>query len=205
MIMYSLHNAAAFDEELEGKYLTIAGRYNPEEMTVMASLLGMIVMALEENPSQDFLGQLFMEMELGSHWGGQYFTPYPVAALSAGLTLSDDARARMGTKGYIAMHEPAAGSGVMVIAALDTLRAQEIDFSKELFVEAWDVDITAVAMCYIQLTLLNVSAVIVHGNTLSMEVFRRYGTLAFHMHRHRFIQPKPDPFEGVRVRKRKRP
>lgn len=36
-----------------------------------AQCMAVIVEALERNPEQDFLGELFMELELGNHWKGQ--------------------------------------------------------------------------------------------------------------------------------------
>lgn len=34
---------------------------------IPAQMLGIITMALEENPNQDFLGKLYMNLNLGSH------------------------------------------------------------------------------------------------------------------------------------------
>lgn len=39
-------------------------------LQVPAEMLGIMTMALEENPEQDFLGGLFMKLELGNHWKG---------------------------------------------------------------------------------------------------------------------------------------
>lgn len=36
-------------------------------MEVPAEMLGLITMAFEENPEQDFLGSMFMRLELGNH------------------------------------------------------------------------------------------------------------------------------------------
>ncbi len=40
-----------------------------------AQCMAVIVEALEKNPEQDFLGELFMELELGNHWKGQLNSP----------------------------------------------------------------------------------------------------------------------------------
>lgn len=38
-----------------------------------AEILGIIVMALENEPEQDFLGKMYMNLNLGNHWKGQFF------------------------------------------------------------------------------------------------------------------------------------
>lgn len=43
-----------------------------------AKCFAIVVEALERNPDQDFLGRLYMSLELGNHWKGQFFTPYDV-------------------------------------------------------------------------------------------------------------------------------
>ena len=50
---------------------------------IPAQMLGIITMALEQNPNQDFLGKLYMSLNLGSHWKGQFFTPYNICQMIA--------------------------------------------------------------------------------------------------------------------------
>ena len=48
-----------------------------------AKCFAIVVEALERNPDQDFLGRLYMSLELGNHWKGQFFTPYDVCRCMA--------------------------------------------------------------------------------------------------------------------------
>ena len=48
-----------------------------------AKCFAIVVEALERNPDQDFLGKLYMSLELGNHWKGQFFTPYNVCECMA--------------------------------------------------------------------------------------------------------------------------
>src|SRR5690625_2929221 len=59
-------------DEREQRYLDVVGRYKKEEAQQMAQLLGIVTLALEADP-HDFLGQAFMQLELGNHWKGQFF------------------------------------------------------------------------------------------------------------------------------------
>ena len=69
-------------QKREDAYMAIIHKYAGEEKA-MADLLAITVTALEDNPQQDYLGEMFMALELGSHWHGQFFTPYSICRLMA--------------------------------------------------------------------------------------------------------------------------
>lgn len=65
----ALHNGVAHDAELEKQYLSIIAGYDKEDVIRMAELLGHVVMALDLERC-DFLGSVFMELELGDKYRG---------------------------------------------------------------------------------------------------------------------------------------
>ena len=142
-----------------------------------------------------------MEMELGNQAKGQVFTPYPVCQMTAKLSFEKKhAQEIISKKGHITLHEPASGGGAMVIAYAETMRDQEINYQKHLHVTAIDVDIKAVCMTYIQLALLHVPAIVIHGNTLSLETWSQWHTPAHIMggwNRKLTQQPGEQPTEKV--------
>lgn len=172
---YALHNAVAFSQEVEEDYLRIAKRYDKEDMNRMAQLMGYVVMGLEEKPC-DFLGSLFMELELGSSQIGQFFTPYELSLLMARLNVSD-----IEDKPVITLHEPAVGSGGMVIAYAQALRERGVNYQQRLWVQAIDLDPVAAMMAYVQFTLLHIPAEICIGNTLTMNITKVFRTSAYYM------------------------
>ncbi len=64
----------------------ICGRYRPEDIQDLHRLFGLMVSALEAK-FHDFLGAIFMELELGDGRQGQYFTPYSVQSLMARMLM----------------------------------------------------------------------------------------------------------------------
>ena len=76
-------------EKREKTYLSIAGKYSPEEMSAFSRMLAEIVLGIESNPDQDFLGELYMKLEMGNDSAGQVFTPYDVCTAMARLTNGD--------------------------------------------------------------------------------------------------------------------
>ena len=65
--------------------------------------------------------------------------------------------------------EPTCGSGTMVIACIWEMKKRGFDYRNKSFFVAQDIDIRCVWMAYIQLTLYQIPAVVIHSNTLTME------------------------------------
>lgn len=76
-------------DKREALYLEIIKKYNKQEQEVFPELAAQTVLALEENPEQDFLGSIFMSLKLGDEHNGQIFTPYHVCELMAEMTMDD--------------------------------------------------------------------------------------------------------------------
>jgi type I restriction-modification system DNA methylase subunit len=75
-----------------------------------------IVLAFEQEGFSDVLGELYMMLNLGNHWRGQYFTPYEVALMMAKMS-GDNPAEEIKREGYISVNDSACGSGVMLNAA----------------------------------------------------------------------------------------
>lgn len=151
-------------EAREARYMEIVARYAREEVARFPAMLNCIVEALSAGMC-DCLGQLFMAMELGDHWKGQFFTPYEVSYLMAKLVLGDVA-AVIEREGFFTLNEPAAGAGAMVIATANAIQDQGMNYQQVMHVTTTDIDLTAVHMAYIQFTLLHIPAIVIHGNAL---------------------------------------
>lgn len=72
-----------FRESREQTYLERARKYSKQELDAFAEMLAEVVIALDNNPDQDFLGELFMALELGNELKGQFFTPYSICKMMA--------------------------------------------------------------------------------------------------------------------------
>lgn len=177
----SLSNAVdlAQSEKREARYREIIKRYTPEELKRFPEMLAALTNALEDETS-DVLGKAFHELELHNKWAGQFFTPYDLCRMMAKMTLGDEAQVRelIECNGFVRVAEPAVGSGAMVIALAQEMRAMGINYQRHLHVTAVDVDAKCVHMAYAQFSLLHVPAVIVHGNSLSLEEYGHWYTPA---------------------------
>ena len=151
-------------DKREQQYLRILHGYPEKERYGLASLMGYVIDALEENPEQDFLGDMYMALELNSHWHGQFFTPYHVSQLLAKVSISkgDETLRR---RGWICVNDPACGAGSLLIAARNACLSEGIGYRQVLYT-AQDVDRIVALMCYIQLSLLGCAGYVVVGDSL---------------------------------------
>jgi len=175
----SLANSFYKDEKLEKEYMEIIGRYKKNQEK-FGELLGIVVCALDENPFQDFLGEIFMTLELENKRNGQFFTPYHLSLLIAKMQVSKNAiEEEINKKGYITVSEPACGSGGMVIAFAQALKEEGINPQQSFYFVATDIDQRCSNMCFIQTALLGLCGGVAWGNTLTVEQYRAYNTPMF--------------------------
>lgn len=172
--MYACAISNAVDKshfnEREAMYLKRIQKYSKKEQELFPQLAAEVVLALEKNPEQDFLGKIFMELNLSNDSGGQFFTPYNVCRMMAEMTVGDVV-AHVEKHGYITINDPACGAGATLIAAVHAaakpLSEAGFNWQNHVLVTAQDIDYTVALMCYIQLSLLGAAAYIKIGNTFT--------------------------------------
>lgn len=142
----------------EKEYVAIINKYSDDEKAEFAKMFVLLGDALEEDMT-DVLGEIYMEMDMGSKYTGQFFTPNHVSQLCADLAIGDTDE--------IKVNEPACGGGSMIIATAKRLKERGINFQKRMKVVAQDLDWKSVYMCYLQLSLLGINAIVVQGDTIS--------------------------------------
>lgn len=162
-------------KQREKRYTEIVRQYQPEETESLSSMLGCLVLSLEDR-LHDAIGEIYMTDELcgRSKWDSDVcFTPWELARAMAKMTL---ANFQMPERGWFTMSEPAAGCGALVIAAAAILKEMEVNFQQTMHVTAVEIRPMLAHLCYIQLSLLGIPAIVIHGNTLSQETWSVWHT-----------------------------
>jgi Type I restriction-modification system methyltransferase subunit len=164
----------------EKQYLVIINKYTPEEQKRFPEMLVNLVEALQHeimchNVPTDVLGEIFHELELHNKYKGQFFTPQYVCNMMGAITFGNYESA-LNENGYIHLCEPACGSGAMVLGFAKAMFDKKLSYNTQLVVKATDIDIKCVHMCYIQLSLYGIPAVVVHGNSLTLEEWSHWLT-----------------------------
>lgn len=152
----------------EERYLRCAKGYSEKELECIAELLALVVLALEQNPDQDFLGHIYMLQGFGNARTGQFFTPYHISKCMAKL-LGNGAE-EIQRKGFITVSDPCCGSGGMLIAYANALLEDHINYQHSALFMAQDIDQTVALMCYIQLSLLGCAGYVAIGDSLANPV-----------------------------------
>ena len=159
-------------EYREEIYLSTQKRYNKQEMVRMGEMTGALALLLEEKKC-DALGAIYMKSGCGNKNTGQFFTPYHLSYLNAGLIYENELK-NIDENDIFEVYEPSTGGGGMMIALAQILEEKGINYQKRLHVVAQDLDWNGVFMTYIQLALLGIKAIVVQGDSLAEPYKRGY-------------------------------
>lgn len=168
LIAYSISNAVdpVHKESREKEYLKIASEYSKAELETISKLFAIVIASLEKNPDQDFLGSLYMQLNLGNQHAGQFFTPYHVSKMMALINI-DSAKEQLKLQKMISVVDPCVGGGAMLIAFANACVEQGINYQERVLFVGQDIDHTVGLMAYIQLALLHCPGYVVIGNSLT--------------------------------------
>lgn len=171
MFALSIQNTFCFGqtfEKNENRYKDITKNYSESEIKTIVKIFAEITNALEANPFQDFLGDLYMQLDMGSSALGQFFTPYTVSYAMAESSFDEkNAKAELSQKGYISVLEPAVGGGANVIAFCEVLKNHDINYQTQCVIVCQELSKLTALMCYTALSLIGCAAVVKIGNSLS--------------------------------------
>lgn len=153
----------------EKSYMDTIQGYTEEEVKLFTELAGLTIEALERNPAQDFLGDLYMRLDFGSGWHGQFFTPWHISEVMAKMLIDEGLYEELDRRGYITVNDPACGAGCMLLAFASACMEdpQISNYQSQVLFVAQDVDKVVAQMCYIQLSLLGCAGYVIVGNTLT--------------------------------------
>lgn len=174
----------AQQEVREQRYLQVIAQYERTELDKLVQAFAHLVMSYELRVEAvdfgDVLGSTFMMLDMGNAGAGQFFTPYEVSRLMGGMMMGDGQALvdKVDAHGFIRVLEPACGAGGMLIAAAHALHDARLNYQLGMHATAIDIDQRCVHMTFIQLALLHVPAVVIHGNGLTGECREQWFTPA---------------------------
>ena len=174
-------------QKYEERYSQTAKHYNSEQLQkfgqALAILQDEIAKAMDGNAAfADWAGEIYMESKTSNSNLGQFFTPYHVSKVIAlcGLDISGiKAKLAADPDTIITLHEPTCGGGGLIVAAIEELNRQKINYAWNVFVDCGDIDSRCVHMTYLVLSLLGVPAVVRKGDALMLEYTEDWFTPAY--------------------------
>lgn len=170
---YCIANTKATIDEREQRYLNIIGKYKPQCQQLFPTMFAAIVNEMQTYAPEhmhDVLGELFHELDFQDDWKGQFFTPQVVCDAMGILNLDSQAvKAAIDDKGFVTLNEPCCGGGALILGAANGLTKLGINPCRRMLTIANDLDERCVLMCYIQLSLYGLPAIVFQQNTLTQE------------------------------------
>lgn len=155
-------------KENEEEYKRVSSNYSKSELEKISRIFAKIIEMLEENPFRDLLGDLYMQLNMGSDALGQMFTPYNLSYMMSEMSCNiNEIKSEIAERGYIKVAEPACGGGANIISLCEVLHKNNINYQTQCVIQCQDLSRIAALMCYIVLSLIGCSAVIKIGDTLS--------------------------------------
>ena len=105
------------------------------------------------------------------------FTPPDLTRLMARIAVG--AQFVLPPEGYFTVTDPTCGSGITLLAAAEQIADAGYNPCQHLVMQAADLNRTCAHMAYVNLSLYGIPAVVIHGNTLTMEEYSRWYTPAY--------------------------
>jgi len=141
---------------MESRYLEIVGRYEKNEVNLMADAFAALVMEMDNfgEGLRDILGDFFMEHISHGH-NGQFFTPEPICEMMARMTNPFEPGSRI--------LDCACGSGRILMASAK--------INRNAHFYGADVDHNCAMMCLINFCLNGMLGEVAWMNSLSNEFF----------------------------------
>ena len=148
-----------------------------EQKYIWQMILELTELYNKQYESYDILGEIFNYLNMGNAKTGQFFTPTPISKAIAQINSINEKEIQ--EKGYMYLHEPACGAGGMILAVANNLQSKGYDTYRNLFVECWDIDKSCAMMTFIQLSLYDIPARVIWGDTLLLKPNEIFYTPAY--------------------------
>jgi type I restriction-modification system DNA methylase subunit len=126
---------------------------------------------------KDVLGPLYMEIDAGNAAAGQFFTPPDLSELMARMI----GPAPDEEPDFKTISDPACGAGSMLLAAAAAVLARGQNPRRKMFAEGIDIDRTCAFMCFVQLSLWGIPAIVWHGNALTGKFQKGWATPIYYL------------------------
>lgn len=157
MMALGFANQVQFSQKRENDYIDMMKKYDKHEQLRLIEMFAWLT-EWADSEMTDMLGYIYMHLELGSKRHGQFFTPYNICRMMAQMQEYKDE--------LYEVNEPTCGAGGNIIALAEAMKDQGINYQWYLKATCQDIDIKAVYMAYVQMTLYGIPAICFQSDTL---------------------------------------
>ena len=148
-----------------------------EQKNIWYMMLELTDLYRKQYEPYDILGEIFNKLNMGNARTGQFFTPTHISEAIVKINNIDEKEIK--EKGYMTVNEPACGAGGMILAIAGELQAKGYDTYRNIFVQCWDIDRKCAMMTFVQLSLYDIPAQVIWGDTLTLKPNEIFYTPAY--------------------------
>ena len=123
---------------------------------------------------EDLFAGSFTQVRATSQALKQDFTPVDVGKLIGAISVSSNLS--LPEEGFFSLSDHACGSGTLLLAGAQRIADTGYNPAEQLVIQAADLDARCVHMTYLHLSLYGIPAVIVQGNTITLNEYDRWYT-----------------------------
>lgn len=161
-----------------GHLKAIMSRYKKSEVAAIQETFIALTEAISGNVRvgsyDDILGPAFLEIGANDKSLKQDFTPPDVARLM--VKLLGERTIFLPEKGFVDIADFTCGSGTLLLTAAEEFAASGINTTEQLVLFAADLSPICAQMAYLQFSLYGIPAVVVQGNSLTLQEDARWYT-----------------------------
>lgn len=139
---------------------------------------------------EDLFSAPFTQIGATSRALKQDFSPTDIGRLIGALSIPS--QLSLPEEGFFSLGDQTCGSGMLLLAGVQQFADAGYNPSEQLVIQAADLDVRCVHMTYLHLSLYGIPAVIVHGNTITLEEYDRWYTPVYLWRK--WIWRSPMPF-----------
>lgn len=144
---------------------------------VLLDLCSTFVRNTETGLYEDLFAFTYTRIGAASKAFQQNFTPADIARLIGAISVR--AELSLPEEGFFTMGDQACGSGTLLLGGAQRIANCGYNPTAHLAIQAADLDARCVHMAYLNLSLYGIPAVIVHGNTITLDEYDRWYTPAY--------------------------
>ena len=173
----AIKNKMYFKQEDENIYFDIIKKYKKSELDIFPKLVNALIELYyrERDEIRDVLGEIYYEIGAIKGNRKQFFSPKEIGKLNSLLAVGK----KITKKEFITIYDPTCGSGVLLLEAANELMRKKIAYTQKAYYGGQDVDFICFCMAYIQPSLYGMPAIIILGDTLTLQEKKVFYTPEF--------------------------
>lgn len=155
--------------------------YHSDELEAFKNMFLQVLDAAQKNLDagcyEDLFEEAFMLLGTRNRYAGQDFTPSDLARLMVRIAVPDGIE--LPECGYFTQSDPTCGSGVLLLAGAERIAQLGFNPCTQFVAQAADIDIRCVYLTYLSLSIYGIPAVVIHGNSLTLDEYDCWYTPAY--------------------------